>query len=356
MLVKKGNAAVSPAFSKPVIRRGVRYNEKFMGVEENSFDKLTDGASIISVPPDRYHRGLAVLETAFPDMERAFFYSITMKDPWYQPKYSLAVVKNHRYLSYLQIFDRTILFQNQAFRFGGIGSVGTRPDCRGRGYAGALLDYALRIMKEDKMKGSLLYTVIQPYYERFGWQVLPMKEQQISVDSLQHFIPHTICFRRLLDEDYPILHSIHTERQKFLSGLLTRNLDYWRSRLAWMNHVPAIVTENGKIVAYFYSAKFNLDKPVLTITEYGYTDSDDSLLALLFGVMAIKARENRCSLIQGFFRQDRVIQEFLDSRDLIKRENPYNYMMWNDVSGTNWPILRQAALSNQFLYWQTDAF
>jgi len=110
---------------------------------------LATGEEISTVPRNELPMALDVLEKAFPDMPRSFFYSIICRDPWYRPHFSLAVKDGKQFLSFLQIFDRSIQFNHTLIRFGGIGSVGTRPECRGRGYASALLRYAITRMEQE---------------------------------------------------------------------------------------------------------------------------------------------------------------------------------------------------------------
>jgi len=43
---------------------------------------------------------------------------------------------------------------------------------------------------------------------------------------------------------------------------------YWQARPTWLNHIPVVLEKEGQIVAYFYAAKYHLDEPVLTISEY----------------------------------------------------------------------------------------
>ncbi|GEM_PF-4468022 len=318
---------------------------------------LEKNTYITAVTPEDFPSVLDVLETAFPDISRTFFYSLTFCDPWFQPHHCLAVKREEKIVSYLQLFDRSLIFGDKVIRFGGIGSVGTRPECRGRGYAEALIRQALNIMKRDGMQGSLLYTTIQPFYQRFGWQIIPNNEQIVSVSALKPLKPHAISSRRLHEDDFPSLHEIYTQRQTVLSGALIRNLSYWQARPQWMNHTPVIVLDQNRMAAYFYAAKYNLHEPVLTITEYGYHETDDAIIALLLGIMARKAEEMACTKIKSFFYPDSWMKTFLDAHGLVEEEKPYDYMMWSDVG--NQPIqaaLFEAAEQGRFLYWQTDAF
>ncbi len=317
----------------------------------------SDGIRITHVPFDEFENARSVFESAFPDISPRFFFSIVRNDPWYNPKFCLAIQKGKRYLSYIQIFDRSIYFQNQTIRVGGIGNVGTRPECRGRGYAGRLIEHALRIMGQEEMAVSFLYTTIQSYYERFGWKILPLEEQEIDISQLKHLRKHAGSFRRLQEKDYPLLHEMYSQRQSILSGTLLRDFQYWESRPTWMSHVPVVLLEGEKPAAYFYYAKYTENRPVLTISEYGFSRPDPDLLTRLFAVMSIKAEEKACKGIKSFFAPDPDIYAFLQTEKWKIREIPYPFMMCRNVAGKGFhDIIQKEAENNGFVYWQTDAF
>ena len=95
--------------------------------------ELNDSAVITPVAPDEYPQLLDILELAFPDTSRSFFYAITTRDPYYKPDFTLAVKKDGEWKACVQIFERVLQFADRKARVGGIGSVATHPDSRGRG-------------------------------------------------------------------------------------------------------------------------------------------------------------------------------------------------------------------------------
>ncbi len=318
-----------------------------------SFEEI----QITAVEPADYSLVLDVLETAFPDLSRSFFHTITMKDPWYQPKFTLAVQKGHRYLSSLQIFDRTMIVDGQSIRFGGIGSVGTRPISQGKGYARALLERAIEVMEAEGMQGSMLFTHINPFYEKLGWNTLVQKEQDILVARLQDKRPRPEFYRPMRENDTGCVEAIYASRQRSISGTLRRTPDYWRERIGWMNHSPVTVLNGNEIAAYFYAAQYDESKPVLTITEYGFNQVEESVFDLFMGAMARKAESMNCRTIRGFFRNDPDLRDYLDHRNLIDGEKDHCYLLWRDLGdSTCFETLEALNAQYQFTYWQTDGF
>lgn len=328
-----------------------------MTAEPNLLSTLPDGEQIVTISADDYPRVLELLEVAFPKTPLKFFYSIVLRDPKYRSDFSLAIMQKNRVVSHVQMYDRTLMFQGQPIRFGGIANVSTRPECRGRGYAQILLKLAVEIFKREGMLGSMLFTDINPFYERLGWKNLEQLEQDVSVESLKNLRPPFQSYRRILESDYPALQEIFTQRQPFLPGTQLRDLIYWSIRPLWMEHPGVVVLDNEKIVAYFYAAQYEPTQPILTIAEYGYRTADDSTLALLAGAIARKAEEMACTTLRGYFLQDENFGAFLQSRNWITAETPHHHVMWKDFEGhPYWEQFQKAASTRRFHFWQADAF
>ncbi len=317
-----------------------------------------DDLEIISVKEEDFPPVLDVLETAFPELSRTFFHSITVGDPAYRPAWNLAIREGKRLLAFLHIYDRSALIDGNIVRFGGIGSVGTRPECRGHGYASALLNRATEIMFQNGMIGSFLYTTIHPFYERVGWKRIRQSEMEIAAARLSSQTSYRPDWARgIRDNDYPQLHSLYAQMQIRLRGGVLRTEEYWKKRNAWLTHFPVIVMKENEILGYFYYAKFDLHKPVMTVTEFGYTHNEPWIFDRLLRVMARKAEEIQCSVIRGFFEQDSDFSNYCRTENLVIGIQDFHYLMWKDLSEQ--PLLhrlRRHAESPHLISWTTDAF
>lgn len=320
--------------------------------------QLEDGAQLTPLEPDEFPAAMDCLEEAFPKTPRGFFYAITHNDPGYQPGLSLAVRKGRRVLSFLQIFPRVLMLQGAQLPFGGIGSVGTRPESRGRGYASALLDYSLGVMRQHGMRGAMLFTSIQSFYEKQGWQVLERYEQSLSVEPLRMFRSHEIETVPLTAEDANRLLMLYQAQGESRTAWFPRSLDYWRQRATWMSHPGWIVKRNGEMQGYMYACQFQANQPILSITECGVQPGDDQAIETMLGAMAEKAEALRCHTLRGFFHLQPELYNYLKEHEQIGALHPHRYMMWRDLSAQDayFATLQQAAHSRQFLYWTTDAF
>ncbi len=315
---------------------------------------LPDGAFLRIGGAKEYKRILLVLQDAFPTVPIDFFESIALNDPWFHPDFTLVVENDGEFQAHVQIFDRTIIYENQPVRVGGIGSVATCQEARGRGYATALMQEAMQRMRRVGMQGAILFTGIHPFYQKLGWKTLRQREFSISVDALQAE-PPSYESRIMLADDYPVLHAMYSALQTQVNGTLRRNLDYWHMRPTWLLHLPVMVLHHGQIIGYFFASQYKKDQPVLTITEIGIADDSDETVKRLLHAMAQKAKELQCDTLSGFFRQHPVFCDFFQRHSFHLQENEFLYFMWCDLNESLFDSIQEKADACEFLYWQTDA-
>lgn len=312
---------------------------------------------IRTVFPHEFHLVLDLLEQAFPDVSRSFFHSISLYDPWQRDGLGVAVEVNNQLVSFLQIFDRTMRINSQPVRFGGIGSVGTHPHHAGKGYASLLLQHAQKVMTQEGMAGGLLFTKIQPFYEKLGWKTLHLHEQHTAIDAIQKLPSPGYACRPFKDNDLDAVHAIYENEQSFISGTMQRNLVYWQKRTHWMNHICRVIVHQDEIVGYFYGAKYREHIPTLHITEYGLKYHDRATAASVLTAAAQLANELNCTTLCGNFLIHPVYQSVFHHYGIQATPSPYNYIMWLDTKLPGiFNELSASAAKNNLYYWQTDAF
>jgi predicted N-acetyltransferase YhbS len=316
-----------------------------------------DPVEITSVAEEDFSVVLDILESAFPDMSRSFFYSLTMRDPWYKFKYSLIARRKDDSYAHVQIFNRILSLGGGEISFGGIGSVATRPENRGCGYASMLLKRSLDVMHEECMAGSFLFTSIQPFYEKLGWRTIKQTEQDIAVDGLTEISFKPQWIRPMKESDIPELQAVYRRIQKRNGGGIIRTEEYWRARSTWLTHLPVVIIEDDEILGYFYYAQYDLKEPILTITEYGLARNDTAILERTLRMMARKAEELKCHTLRGFFMHDPFWLDYLSKRNLITGQRNFDYLMWNNIGDENlFDMIQQSVDKQQLLFWTTDAF
>ncbi len=321
---------------------------------QNEF--LPKGVDIASISATDIGLALDVLETAFPDLSRPFFQSLIMRDPAYRPEFSLGVRQRRILLAFLQVFPRTLLLNGEEIHFGGIGCVGTRPNHRGKGYASALLDHAAQLMQKKGLMGGLLFTTIQPFYERLEWRLLRLQERDLAIERLINQPYRPTWNRGLRESDYQSLQSIYAAMQSRLGGGIVRTEAYWRARESWLNHFPVVVVEEGEIWGYFYYAQFDLKQPVMTVTEYGYVRADERIFDRLLRVITHKAKDIHCHIVRGFFQIDPCFGAYCEDRRLGFANRDFHYLMWKDLGNSNSFDRIQNHAINRLICWSTDAF
>ncbi len=316
-----------------------------------------DPVEITSVAEEDFSVVLDILESAFPDLARSFFYSITMRDPWYKSKYSLIARRKDDSFAHVQIFNRILSLDGDEISFGGIGSVSTRPEHRGCGYASMLLKRALEVMHEESMAGSFLFTSINPFYEKLGWRTIQQTEQDIAIDPLTKISFKPQWIRPMKESDIPQLQVIYQRIQKRNGGGIIRTEEYWKARSSWLTHLLVVIIEDEEILGYFYYAQYDLAKPILTITEYGLARNDSMILERVLRLMVRKAEELKCHTLRGFFLHDPFWRDYLTKRNLVVAEKEFDYLMWNDIGDENqFDVIQQSVARRQLLFWTTDAF
>jgi N-acetylglutamate synthase-like GNAT family acetyltransferase len=81
------------------------------------------------------------------------------------------IVNDGRVISHAGVYFQTLRSGKLAFRAGGIGSVATDPEFRGKGLASAVVEDCLRLMSEAGCHLAVLWTQRHSFYRRFGFEL-----------------------------------------------------------------------------------------------------------------------------------------------------------------------------------------
>ena len=328
---------------------------------------LSAGEIIRHVEEDEFDAVLDLLEAAFPHVPRSLFASITLDDPAYDPRFSLAVERDGVLLSYLQVFDRTMWIDGERVRIGGIGSVGTPPQHRRRGYASALLLKAVDVMKAAGMRASVLFAKIQPFYNKHGWRVLSQRFQEIPIPPSANDMDLNVIAK---DEHLDLLpweegagpssrhlrsiKSIYAKTNPEQTGKVLRSTEYWKKYSRWCGDAGYLVRFKGSSRGYF---RYRLiEGSRFLVTEYGLVSSRDA--DRLLKVMLAVAKESGAESVMGSFCASNSLREHLRNSTLPLQELPNRFLMWHDLGAKKprFPSIERAARNYDFCFWITDAF
>jgi GNAT superfamily N-acetyltransferase len=226
---------------------------------------------------------LELQDRAFKRSEPGYFVHYFEGDPWYKPDYCRIYVEDGRILSALHIVRRDIRVGRANLVLGGIANVATDPDFRGKGYSSELLQDAARVMDQDQMDISTLYTGIQGFYARLGWRTLPMPRLFGALRSSDLPLESKRYGLRTYNEesDAGALLGIYDSFNAGRAMTVQRTESYWRSFVMHSFRPPGTITlaeEEGVPVAYSIT---HTEGNVLVFYEVGYLPGHELALSVL---------------------------------------------------------------------------
>ena len=153
-------------------------------------------------------------------------------DPLYRRDQSRVVVDDGEIVAALRVWDRQIRVGSAPVRLGGIGGVCTHPERRGRGYASAMMEDAIRYMAGSGYAVSCLFSEVgSRFYHRFGYRSVPLdgfrmcrwQLGDVETDGGWEVTP----FDEERDLDDAV--ALYEECNRHQSGSVVRSEAYWRS-------------------------------------------------------------------------------------------------------------------------------
>ena len=232
--------------------------------------------------PDEVDAAVAVCAEAFGDTPEEvaeigdFFDKIHKQDPGFCPENSRIAVVDGEVVSVVQIFDRQMLIGGTSVRLGGLGSVGTRPAHRGRGYNTAVLRDSVEYMEREGYDLSLLFTGINGFYGRVGWQTFQhVYEMTLRMPNPAPAIRFDGEIRPIRwDEDLDAVIAIHEATNRDATGPTVRTRAFWEAHRIWFPFEPdrfLVAVADKRVVAYLRD----------NVSEYGYLDGWESAAVAL---------------------------------------------------------------------------
>lgn len=125
-----------------------------------------------------FHRCLSLSEHEKDELlgwGKDIFNSEALELIWRPKSEQLVLYEGENPVSTCGLLRQQVELCTASLEVGGIGGVVTRPDFRGRGYAGKLLEEALRIFCDEwLLDAGMLFCrdALIPFYRERGWQVL----------------------------------------------------------------------------------------------------------------------------------------------------------------------------------------
>jgi GNAT superfamily N-acetyltransferase len=187
---------------------------------------------------------------------RAFFRRWIEDDPTWADENVWVAEERGELVASVQIFPREIRVLGHPVPTGGIGSVYTREDQRGKGLASALLDRAVAAMRERGFELSLLFAGRFDFYGRHGfvsWKnerawMRPGGERRPSPD------PSDLELSRFeWDRDLDELVQLHADYSSSRSGTVVRDEALWEASFDLAGNPDeelVVARQGGELLAY----------------------------------------------------------------------------------------------------------
>jgi predicted N-acetyltransferase YhbS len=217
---------------------------------------------------------------------RDFFRRYVEQDESYEDENVVVAERDGRLVACVQVFPRPVLVRGRAVPMGGIGSVFTHPELRGRGLARRLLDLAVERMRERGCELSLLFGV-RPMYEPLGWRSWQARAWLLSLGGRPVTTSPGLRIEPFeATRDLDDVRALHDRYSGGLDGTVVRDQRLWRTSLRVAGNPREefrVARREGELVAYVRAVVIN---SFLAFSELGrHADAVSDLVALVESVL-----------------------------------------------------------------------
>lgn len=209
---------------------------------------------------------MSILDKAFP-VGKSFFMDRLSNDSDYDASTTWIAKQGDAVTSTIQVFPVYCRLENTIIKVGGIGSVATDEAYRGQGHCQQILKQASSWMVDEQYDLSLLYAVITPFYERFGWNVVPQPLFELTVEQLAATAQEKTEHSAVQASDNQLQYAFVPYEDRYLADLANiyeqfnanrtftakRSGSSWTDRVhwpRWRNAEKLLALHNGDVVAY----------------------------------------------------------------------------------------------------------
>lgn len=184
-------------------------------------------------------------EEIFLNEEKDYFFNQWYCDPLKDINgIFVALDGEGRILSTLRVFIRDIYINGVPVSCGGIGSVGTKEEHRGKKLSTTLFEMSKKYMKDKGISVSYLLCGQhnEGYYSRYNYGKSPWCYKISHIDKYSNYSFDYKIRNVNFDSDIPALTNIHQQLSGNFNGSIVRSTEYWKQ---W---VPFHVKDNFKLV------------------------------------------------------------------------------------------------------------
>ena len=220
---------------------------------------------------------LDLLELCFD--ERALFERYLDFDPAFRWNDFAAAECDGRIVACAQVFHKKIRLAGTVISVGGIGSVATHPDYRGRGLAREILLEREQYMREAGCSLGLLFTGIPEVYSKLGWVALPLRQFRIEFGAGSD--EDAFRIRAFEAADLDAVRALFEAYASRFEGAIVRDAAYWTGQLRYAGNPDEdfrVLETRGQIAAYARCAALD---PGTVVLEHAYLPGAEAALCRL---------------------------------------------------------------------------
>ncbi len=282
-----------------------------------------------------------VYKKVFKKTPLRYFENRLLNDPYFVPQDVRVAIEDGRIVSTVTVYRRKMYWKGQTIPFGGIGNVATLPEHGGKGLSTKVMKDALKYMGENGLPLSILFTGINGFYERFGFQTAPAWRARFFVPET---VPAKFEIRKFKPTDFEPVQQLYRRFNRNKSGALLREPAYWRANLLFAEENELfLVAEAGTIEAYMRLVPGN---PKGEIWEFAYSDVHAFVQLLFSAAQRLKKNTLETAAL--------IPKNFFDQALPVKVEyEPSEIAMYKILQ----PDMRETADGfAEYCFWWTDNF
>ncbi|OPA73509.1 hypothetical protein BVG16_28170 [Paenibacillus selenitireducens] len=269
-----------------------------------------------------------MLGNVFPD-GRDFFQKRIEHDSTYDLSTTWIAAQEQDIASTVQLFPFIGRLNDAAVKIGGIGSVATVPEYRGQGHCRQILHHITAWMEQQEYDLSLLFAVINPFYEKAGWSIVPETMYELDIASISASSNSEYDILPFDSSYTDVVSSIYEQFNENRTGTVIRPASHWQDRLQWPKWEATtclLAMREGVVVAYGHITKPEEDGTVY-LDELCYLKGEDRAALPLFHAMA-EQRPEATRMLANLPGDHILIDRFL-AWGAVKKTLPY--MMWKII-------------------------
>lgn len=227
-----------------------------------------------AVRDDEREECIRFWKTIWPNSGPGFMERYFYGDADFQNEYFRVAIADGRVVSTAQIVKRIISCGEFTLTMGGIAGVATVSDYRRRGYSTECLKQAIAVMEADAFDFSLLFTGLEGYYERLGWERIYLPQIVGTLRTQLPSFPSGISVRPAERGDTEAIEAIYSAYNRARPFTVRRTPPYWRDWVRWSDRwFPdnvLVAEREGKVIGYSF---FACEQAGITVSEIGYLPS-----------------------------------------------------------------------------------